>query len=160
MRLRSIVLVGLMSVSSVASARQGGGGLRHEVRARVSEAVVTRVVADLALDPATAARLRAVIARHTPAIEAAEQARAQARRQLKQLLEARSNDMTAFGQASDALLVAHQRHQQLIDARQREVRTVLSPPQFGALLLELPRIERMVRQELMRAAGRGEGDEQ
>ena len=50
---------------------QRGPGMRHEVRVRLREAMLGKLVAALGLDPATAARLREVVEKHSGGIEAA-----------------------------------------------------------------------------------------
>ena len=143
-------------VATPAFAQKRNADARHELRARISEAVTTRVATAVGLDAATTAKVKAIVAKHAVILEGYETQMGEARRGLRQLVASRSNDVTALTQASDALLAAVRQHDGERQARQAEIRAAVTPSQFAMLLLETPRIEREVRKEMMSAAGRGD----
>jgi Spy/CpxP family protein refolding chaperone len=131
-------------------------GARHEMRARVSAEVIKRLATALALNETDTQKLRTINDKWGPQIEAQDQQMAGARRQLRQLVASRSNDLTALKTATDTFLAAREQHQALAEGRQKDARAALTPQQFAMAVLELPRIEKEVLKEMLSAAGKTE----
>lgn len=126
-------------------------GLRARVRAEVRQKVEQRIAAALKLDPATSARLKEIGDRYDDQIAAMQRDSGQARRQLKQLLDQGGGDVATINQLADRMLGNRARIQGLENQRSQAVRQILTPQQYGWLLIAWPRITRAVKVELWRA---------
>ncbi|HEY7954777.1 MAG: hypothetical protein ACHQ17_05155 [Polyangia bacterium] len=154
MRLRHLalgVIVASLSFSTVALAQGRDPGLRAQVRQRVRVRIEQQVAAALALDPATAQRVNALIDRDDAAVAALQEDSGKARRQIKQILDGGGADSASINRLADRILDNRTRMEELQGQRSRALRQILTPQQYGKLILEYPKITRTIRAEIWRA---------
>jgi Skp family chaperone for outer membrane proteins len=137
-------------------------GPRVQLRLRVRQAIVQRLVERLALDAPTAARLAQVANNYDDQIAAVQAENQKARRELKQLTDGGKGDDATVNRLADRVLANRARVRQLEDGRLAEMRKVLRPNDYGRLIIIWPQVNQQIRGELMRALQPGArgGDEE
>ncbi len=121
--------------------------LRQQLRANVEQ----RLAKFLDLDEATASSFFAIANKYNAQVEALQQQAVAARRQLKQLIDSGGGDDATIQELTEQLLSRQAALEQLKAERIDEVRQVLTPAQFGKLMLAWPRIQQRIRAEVARS---------
>jgi hypothetical protein len=146
--MRALLLTMLMTVPALAQPE----GPRAEVRERVRQALVQRLVDRLRLDPTLAARLDQVAKSYDDQIAAVQMENRRAHVELRQLLDSGRADDGSVIRATDRILGLRARVRQLEDARLAEVRKLFPPPLYGRFLIAWPQINKQIHQQIMNAA--------
>jgi Spy/CpxP family protein refolding chaperone len=154
-----LALVFLIALGGVAAAQPDDPGLRARIRDRVRVAVEQKLIAQLQLDAQTAARLQQVLDKYDAQIADLQRDAGQAHRELKQYLDGNGNDAAVINRLADRMLDDRGRVQRLELDRSREVRQVLTPQQYGRLMIIYPQVMKEVKTELWKAIAmkRGQG---
>lgn len=154
----TVVLGGLVAAVP-AFAQPEVAGLRQRIRERVRIATEQRLAAALRLDAATAQRLDAVVDRYDEQIASVQRDMGQAHKQLKQYVESGGNDAATIYGFGDRILAGKAQVQKLEAARSQEVRQVLSPREYGQLIIVYPEITKQLKAEMWKAFAehRGQG---
>ena len=126
---------------------------RAKVRQEIHEWAVQQIFAELHLDAAAQAQFRGVDARYQPQLDAAHGEVRQAMHALKQG-EAGGNG-AVVGKLTDEVLAARQKAQAIEAQRRAELRRVLSPQQFGQLLVIWPKIHRSIQAKIWKSMHAG-----
>jgi hypothetical protein len=124
---------------------------RAQMRERVRNSIVDRLVRILRLDPPTAARFAEVVKRYDDQNAAIMAENQPLRRELKQLLDAGRPDDAGILSLTDRILANRARMKKLEDERAAELRRVLKPADYGRLILVFPQVNRQVRAEIFQA---------
>lgn len=146
----ALCLVAALATAAPALA-QPDEGLRTRVRDQIRVSIEQQLASRLALDGPTAARLNAIIDQYDAQIAALQRDSGQTRRQLRQLLASGAPTAQAINQLADRLLDNRSRVEGLEAERARAVRQVLTPLQYGQLILSWPKVNRMVKRQLWQA---------
>jgi Spy/CpxP family protein refolding chaperone len=142
-------------------AAPAAGGKRARVLEKIRAVRAARIIEALNLDETTATRLFAVLDKYDDQILTLKREVADARRQLRTLLDGGKLDEAAANRQIDRIVGARAEIARLEGQRAADVRKVLSVRQFGALVIALPEIERDIEQRIRRALDRrggGAGD--
>ncbi|HKA92114.1 MAG TPA: hypothetical protein VKE22_30830 [Haliangiales bacterium] len=145
------ILGTLVALAAPAAAKPGD--LRDRVREKIKVLRVTRLVEALDLDERTAMRLMPLVNKTYDDIGEVARDAGEARRTLRRLLDAGSNDAVLINGLVDRLVADKLKIDELENNLFREVRKVLGPAQVGRLVLVLPEINREIQQQIRRAAG-------
>jgi Spy/CpxP family protein refolding chaperone len=151
--------IGMMAMVLAVAAPAPGQPLREKLREKIKILRMARLVEVLELDERTATRLLPIVNKAYDDIGAVAKNAGEARRELRRLVEAGSNDAQAINTLIDRLVANKLRVDQLETEMFREVRKVLTPLQLARLVLILPEINRELQQQVRRAA-KGEGPEE
>jgi len=148
---RSFVLALMLSLSGVALAQPDDPALRARVRDRVRAAVEQKFIAILQLDQTTASRLQQVLDKYDAQLAEVQRDAGQAHRELKQYLDGGGADGNQINRLADRMLDDRARMQRLENDRSHEVRQVLTPQQYGKLMVVYPQVMKDVKAELWKA---------
>ena len=151
--------IGMMAMVLALAAPAPAQPLREKLREKIKILRMARLVEVLELDERTATRLLPLVNKAYDDIGAVAKDAGEARRELRRLIEAGSNDAQAINALIDRLVANKMRVDQLETEMFREVRKVLTPLQLARLVLILPEINRELQQQVRRAA-KGEGPEE
>ena len=151
--------IGMISMVLALAAPAAAQPLRERVREKMKVLRMARVVEVLDLDERTSARLMPILNKAYDDIGAVAKNSGEARRELRRLVEAGSNDPEPINALIDRLVANKMRIDQLETEMFREVRKVLTLQQLARLVLVLPEINRQLQQQVRRAA-KGEGPEE
>ena len=162
MRLRQVICGALLAtfvgLGAVAQAQPDEPGLRARIRERVRMAIEQKLIAALSLDPGTAAKLTAVLDRFDSQIAELQKANGQSFRELKQFLDGGGGDATTINGFADRILDNRARIQRLEVDRSREVRHVLTPQQYGRLIIAYPQVTKDLKKEMWKAMAEKRGN--
>jgi Spy/CpxP family protein refolding chaperone len=139
------------------AAPAAAAGKRARVLEKIRAVRAARIIQALNLDEATATRLFAVLDRYDDQILTLKREVADARRQLRAMLDGGKLDDAAANRQIDRIVNARAEIAKLEVQRATDVRKVLSVRQFGALVIALPEIERDIEQRIRRALDRRGG---
>jgi Spy/CpxP family protein refolding chaperone len=148
-------IIGVL-LALAASAAAKPENLRDRVREKIRVLRIARLVEALDLDERTATRFMPLVNKTYDDIGEVARDAGEARRNLRRLLDAGSNDVSQINALVDRLVADKLKIDQLENELFREVRKVLGPAQVGRLVLVLPEINREIQQQIRRAA---KGDE-
>lgn len=146
-----LILSLLLTVGAVAHAQPDDPGLRNRVRDRVRVAIEQKLIAVLALDAQTAARFTQVLDKYDSQIADLQRDQGLTHRDLKQYVDAGGNDATTINRLADRMLDDRGKIHQLESQRSQEVRRVLSPQQYGKMMIVYPEVAKEIKQELWKA---------
>lgn len=149
--MRTLALALLFSLGGVAAAQPDDPALRTRIRDRVRVAIEQKLTAVLALDAGTAARFQQVLDRYDGRIAELQKEAAQAYKELKQFLDGGGSQAATINRLADRMLDDHSQVQRLETERSREVRSVLSPQQYGRLMIVYPEVVKGIKQDLWKA---------
>ena len=135
----------------MAHAQPDEPALRARIRERVRMATEQKLIAALSLDAGTAAKLTAVIDRFDAQIADLQKANGQLFRELKQFLDRGGNDAATINGLADRMLDNRTRIHHLETDRSHDVRLVLSPQQYGRLMIAYPQITKDLKKEMWKA---------
>jgi Spy/CpxP family protein refolding chaperone len=155
-----MALAAFLTLGGVAAAQPDEPNLRARVRDRVRGAVEQKLVNALGLDAATAARFQQVVDRYDGQIVALQRDAAEAHKELKRYLDGGGADAQVINRLADRMLDDRGRVQQLERDRSRDVRAVLTPQQYGRLMVIYPKVALEVKGELWNAMHRGQPPQQ
>jgi hypothetical protein len=145
-------LIALVIMLWPAAARADDEALRGKVKDRVAQLRLQALVETVGADPETARRVQG--AWHGAQMKI-RPVRKQVQAMLQDLAQAAaqpSPDEARIRDLSDRVIELRRQIRDLEDARQQEVRHILSPTQFAKLLTGWPEAERRIRERLRRAA--------
>jgi Spy/CpxP family protein refolding chaperone len=151
----TIFLGGALALSLPAFA-QPDGQKRAQVRQRITEYAFQQITQELGLDPATAARFRAVGEKYEPQIQGLHREVGMAMKELKAQLAAPQPDERRLQQLADTIVGDRSKVQALEAQRTAENRAVLTPTQFAKLVVTWPKINRQIRVEMWKAMHGGQ----
>lgn len=132
---------------------------RAQVRQQITDYMLQQVTQELALDPATAQRVREVWQRYQQQIAAVHRDMGATMKELKALLAEPQPDPGRALQLADRVVRDRQQVQQLELQRTGELRGVLTPLQFARGVTIAPRLQRQVRRQMWRALRGGAGEQ-
>jgi hypothetical protein len=124
---------------------------RAQIRERVRQAIVDRMVHTLRLDAPTTARFTEVVKKYDDQNAAIMAENQPMRRQLKQLLDSGTPDDARILSLADRILANRVRMKKLDDERNAELRKLLKPADYGRMILVFPNVNRQVRAEIFQA---------
>jgi hypothetical protein len=147
----SLALALVLSLGASALAQPDDPGLRVRIRERVRVAVEQKLIAQLALDPQTAQRFQQLLDRYDAQIAELQKDAGQAHKELKQFVDGGGNDPGTIYRLADRIIDDRARVQRLESERSRDVRQVLTPQQYGKLIVVYPQVAKELKQELWKA---------
>ena len=124
---------------------------RAQVRQQITDYMLQQLTQELALDPATAQRVREVWQRYQQQIAGVHRDMGATMKELRALLATPQPDPGRSLQLADRIVRDRQQVQQLEIQRTGELRGVLSPVQFARGVTLAPRLQRQVRRQMLRA---------
>lgn len=125
---------------------------RAQVRRQVTEYMMLHLTQELALDAATAERVRAVWQQYQDQIAGVRREMGMATKELKAQLAAVEPDTARLQQLSDIIVADRQRVQGIESQRIAALRNILTPAQFAKAIIVSPKIQRQVRQQIWQLA--------
>jgi Spy/CpxP family protein refolding chaperone len=153
--LASMILCGTMALSLPALA-QPDVQKRAQVRQRITDFAMQQITQELALDAATAQRLRAVSDKYEAQIGGLHREVGMAMKELKAQLAAAQPDEAKLAQLADTIVNDRTKVQALEAQRTTENRRVLTPTQFAKLVVAWPKINRQIKLEMYKAMHGGQ----
>lgn len=154
-------MLAILLFPAIALAQPDDPALRAKVRDRVRQEVIARLTTTVAMDAQTAQKFRAVVDSFDARIAELQRDNGAAYRELKQLVDAGRADAAGVDRLADRMCGNREKIAQLETQRAHEVRQVLSPVQYGQLILAMPKVQKEVRKELWKAmAKNGEAPEE
>ena len=132
---------------------------RAQLRERMRQATVKRLVERLGLDAATAQRIDQVEKSIDDQIAAVQADNGRVRRELRRLTEGRPPqpaDLVQINQLCDRILSGRATMQKLELQRLAEMRRILKPVDFARLIIVMPQVNREIKGDIYRALGPGQ----
>ena len=154
-RMMAMVVLGALATSAPALA-QPDGQKRAQVRGKIVEFTMGQIQQQLALDPTTLARFRAVADKYEPQIAGLHKEVGMAMKELKAQLAAAQPDEGKLSQLADTIVNDRAKVQALEAQRTADNRHVLTPTQFAKLIVVWPQINRQVKIEMYKAMHGGQ----
>jgi len=154
--LATVMMAGCLAMALPAQARQGDGQKRAQVRKQIADYALGQLTQQLGLDAATAAKFREVSERYQQQIAGVHREVGLAMKELKAQLAAAAPIDARLQQLADTVVGDRQKVQGLEAQRTAEYRRVLTPAQFGRLIVVWPQINRQIRVEMWKAMHGGQ----
>jgi hypothetical protein len=157
MKMQKLLPLFVLAVLSAPALAQPDAA-RAQLRERMRQATVKRVVERLGLDAVTAQRLDQVEKSFDDQIAAVQEANGKVRRELRRLTEGpqpQAADNVQINQLCDRILNGRATMQRLELQRLAEMRKILRPVDFARLLIVMPQINREIKGDIYRALGPG-----
>jgi Spy/CpxP family protein refolding chaperone len=151
----AMILCGALFVSLPALA-QPDGQKRAQIRQHITDFAMQQIQQQLALDPATAQRFRAVADKYEPQIAGLHREIGMAMRELKAQLASAQPDETTLSRLADTIVNDRSKVQALEAQRTTDNRSVLTPTQFARLVVAWPQINRQIKLEMYKAMHGGQ----
>jgi hypothetical protein len=145
-----LALLGLLICPAVA--RADDDALRGKVRERVAQLRLQALIDTVGADPDTARRVQGAWHGAQAKIRPLRKQVQAALRELAPASAEPSPDDAKLRDLSDRVISLRHQIRDVEDARQQEVRRILSPAQFARLLTAWPEAERKIRERLRQAA--------
>jgi Spy/CpxP family protein refolding chaperone len=153
-------MLAILLFPAIALAQPDDPALRAKVRDRVRQEVITRLTTMVAMDAQTSQRFRAVLDAVDAQIADRQKDNGAAFRELKQLVDSGHADAAGVDRLADRMCQNREKIAQLETQRAHDVRQVLTPVQYGQLILATPKIQKEVRKEMWKAMAHGEAPEE
>jgi hypothetical protein len=132
---------------------------RAQLRERMRQATVKRLVERLGLDPNTAQRIDQVEKSIDDQIAAVQAENGKVRRELRRMTEGpapQAVDNIQINQLCDRILSGRATMQKLELQRLAEMRKILRPVDFARFLIVMPQVNREIKGDIYRALGPGQ----
>jgi Spy/CpxP family protein refolding chaperone len=158
------LVLGALTLTPVAHAAPGGrpgpgaGAKREKIRERIQQLRNDELKKQLGLADTTAGTLFAVVNKYDDLIFPLKAEIGQARRELKQMLDAGKVDDARANKLIDTMVADRAKIEQYERARFDEARKILTPAQSAKLVVYLPDIERAIEREIRKAVRKRLGD--
>lgn len=143
----------LMAVGGLAHADREGK--RDKIREKLREMRMARLIEELDLDEATAAKLLPKVNSYYEKMGDVQKDTGEARRNLRGLLDAEKVDDAQVNKLIDRMLANREKVHQLENDMIKDVRKILKPAQVAKLIVVLPRINRGLEKKVRDAAHGG-----
>jgi Spy/CpxP family protein refolding chaperone len=153
--LTAMILGGALLVSLPAAA-QPDGQKRAAVRQQITEFAMKQITTELALDPTTAQRFRAVAEKYEPQVNGIHREVGMAMKELKTQLAAPQPDEGRLTQLANTIVSDRAKVQALEAQRTADNQRVLTPTQFAKLIVAWPKINRQIKLEMYKAMHGGQ----
>jgi len=153
--LTSMILCGALALSLPAMA-QPDGQKRAAVRQQITDFAMQQITTELALDPTTAQRFRAVADKYEPQIAGIHREVGMAMKELKAQLAAPQPDEGRLAQLANTIVSDRSKVQALEAQRTADNQRVLTPTQFAKLIVVWPKINRQIKLEMYKAMHGGQ----
>lgn len=140
----------------LAAQAQPDGTKRAQIRQHITDFAMQQIEQQLALDPATLQRFRAVADKYEPQIAGLHREIGMAMRELKAQLAAPQPDEATLSRLADTIVNDRTKVQALEAQRTADNRSVLTPTQFAKLVVAWPKINRQVKLEMYKAMHGGQ----
>jgi len=141
---------------SLPALAQPDGQKRAQIRQHITDFAMQQITQQLALDPATAQRFRAVADKYEPQIAGLHRELGMAMRELKAQLAAAQPDEATLSRLADTIVNDRSKVQALEAQRTADNRSVLTPTQFAKLIVAWPQINRQIKLEMYKAMHGGQ----
>jgi len=141
----------LLLVGGAARADDAAEGQRAKFRLQVRTQIEQRLAAAAGLDPATTARLAQIVDRSDEHVAQLQRDQRDAYRELKQLLEQPQPDPNAANRLIDRISANRSAVMRAEEDRTREVRKLLTPIQYGKIVIAYPIVNRQIRAGIRKA---------
>lgn len=141
---------------SLPALAQPDGQKRAQIRQHITDFAMQQITQQLALDPATAQRFRAVADKYEPQIAGLHREIGMAMRELKAQLASPQPDEAMLSRLSDTIVNDRTKVQALEAQRTADNRSVLTATQFAKLVVAWPQINRQIKLEMYKAMHGGQ----
>lgn len=150
------MIVGAALLVSLPALAQPDGQKRAQIRQHITDFAMQQITQQLALDPATAQRFRAVADKYEPQIAGLHREVGMAMKELKAQLASPQPDEALLSRLSDTIINDRSKVQALEAQRTADNRSVLTPTQFAKLVVAWPKINRQIKLEMYKAMHGGQ----